>query len=294
LETTISFVQRAAEPRRTPAPADGAERRWRVPSAKFGKVAGVDHVNFTDQSELEVIRPMRESFPLSVAGDVGVGEYQPPSSNQPAPPRVADELLQSIRSLPGAASTASDVLDDLGVAMVTDGLRPRFVSGVTVGHVITVSYLPERRAISDPRLRETPSRLAHRTVFALALHGDVVVIDARGLESASVFGGMAGLAARAAGVSGCIVDGGVRDLDEIRALGLPLWSRAVTPRTGKWRLEATTINHPVMCGGVHVQPGDVAVADETGICFIPGESATDLLNRILAVAGQERRSRLAH
>jgi 4-hydroxy-4-methyl-2-oxoglutarate aldolase len=178
--------------------------------------------------------------------------------------------------------------------MVSDGILPRHVHGVTAGHVLTLAYLPERRAISDPRLRRMPSRLAHHKVFELAQPGDVVVVDARGMDGVSVFGGMAASAARGAGVSGCIVDGGVRDLDEVLETGVSLWSRAVTPRTGKWRLEAMAINQAVLCGGVHVEPGDVAIADQTGICFVPADSAEKTLLRIVEVAedeGQLRRGK---
>jgi 4-hydroxy-4-methyl-2-oxoglutarate aldolase len=234
---------------------------------------------------------MTDTSPFTVAGDIGVGDYRPAMTMLPTWPRVPEDLLQRIRSLPGAASTASDLLDGLGLAMVTDGILPRNVHGVVAGHVLTASYLPERLALSHPKLRRMPSRLTHHQVFALAKPGDVVVIDARGIEGVSVLGGMAATAARRAGVSACIVDGGVRDLDEIDNTGLSVWSRAITPRTGKWRLEGTAINHPVMCGGVHVQPGDVAIGDETGICFIPLEEALSMLRRLVEVAEEESRLR---
>ena len=172
--------------------------------------------------------------------------------------------------------------------MVCDGFVPRQVHGVVAGHVLTLGYLPERRAISDPQLRRTPSRFGHHTVLGLAQPGDVVVIDVRGIAGHSVFGGMAARPRRAPGVRGCIVDGGVRDLNEVREAGVSLWSRAVTPRTGKWRLEATAINQAVMCGGVQVRPGDVAIADETGVCFIPVDNAEILLSRIAEISEQER------
>ena len=55
----------------------------------------------------------------------------------------------------------------------------------------------------------------------------------------------------------------------------------MTPRTSKWRLEATAINRAVMCGGVQVRPGDVVIADETGVCFVPVGDATNVLLRVL-------------
>ena len=234
---------------------------------------------------------MTDHDAYGIAGDVGVGDHVPAVQIMPSWSRVSEELLGRIRSLPGAASTASDLLDELGLAMVSDGIVPRNVEGVVAGHVLTLAYLPERRAISDPQLRRTPSRLGHHTVFAMALPGDVVVIDVRGIPGLSVLGGIASTAARKSAISGCIVDGGVRDLDEVREAGLSLWSRAVTPRTGKWRLEATAINQAVMCGGVQVHPGDVAIGDETGVCYIPVENAEHIIRRIVEIAEGEARQR---
>jgi 4-hydroxy-4-methyl-2-oxoglutarate aldolase len=228
---------------------------------------------------------------LSSIGDAGVGLYEPPSSGDASWPRVSDDVLQRVRALPGATPTGSDILDDLGLAMVADGLRPRNVHGVVAGHVHTIAYLPERRALSNAELRRTTSRLAHHTAFALARPGDILVIDARGLGGISVLGGMAAAAARDAGVSACIVDGGVRDLDEVREIGISLWSRDVTPRSGKWRLEAIAVDQPVMCGGVHIRAGDVAIADETGVCFLPGDVAEQALVRIVEVSEEERELR---
>jgi 4-hydroxy-4-methyl-2-oxoglutarate aldolase len=227
----------------------------------------------------------------SVAGDNDVGFYRPPLIGSVESTRVSDDLLGRVRMLAGAASTAADVLDELGMSMVTAELVARHVPGVVVGHVLTLAYLPERRAPSHPELRRDLSRLAHHRVFELAQPGDVVVIDARGLPEFSVLGGMAAHAARQASVSACIVDGAARDLDEWRAEGMALWSRWITPRTGKWRTEAIAINHPILCGGVHVQPGDVVVADETGVCFVPGRLAEGTLRRILEIADAERSQR---
>ena len=203
--------------------------------------------------------------------------------------RLPPELLQRLRQLQGASPTASDVLDELGfsLAVPADVIAPRHAAGVVVGQVLTVRYLPERRAFAAAEVRDRPSRLAHHSVYSLAEPGDVVVIDAHGTPGLSVIGGIAAQAARRAAVSGLVVDGAVRDLVEIRSLGLPVWSRSLTPRTGKWRLEAVAINEPVMCGGVQVVPGDLMIGDESGICFIPVEVAEAAANRICEVADAE-------
>lgn len=75
--------------------------------------------------------------------------------------------------------------------------------------------------------------------------------------------------------------GAVRDVDEIRASGLAVWTRAVTPITGSGRIEAVAVNTPIVAGSVQVLPGDVVVADESGVCFIPTERFTEVCHLLL-------------
>jgi regulator of RNase E activity RraA len=224
-----------------------------------------------------------------VSGDDGVGSHRPAVARAADFERLPAPFLENLRQLSAASATASDVLDELGLALAVpaDVLQPRHTRGVVAGQVLTVRYLPERRAFPNTELRQAPSRLAHHSVFTMGRPGDVVVIDAHGIAGLSVLGGMAALAASKAGIAGCVVDGAVRDLAEIRAVGLPVWSRSLTPRTGKWRLEAVAINEPVMCGGVQVHAGDLMVADESGICFFPLPVAAQAVARIIEVAAAE-------
>jgi regulator of RNase E activity RraA len=222
-----------------------------------------------------------------VAGDETTGRAPGVDVARPDFARVAPELLAQLRAVPGLTATASDVLDELGLrlALPAGTLAPRSAAGPVAGHVVTLAYLPERRTPPQARAESADPGLAHLTAFDAAAPGDVVVIDARG--DASVLGGMASHAARVAGVAACIVDGAIRDLGEVRALGLPVWSRSITPSTGKWRLQAVSVNHPVACAGVQVRAGDLALADETGICFVPAELAGQVVERVLDVARRE-------
>jgi regulator of RNase E activity RraA len=199
-------------------------------------------------------------------------------------PRVPEELLDEIRALAGAATTGSDVLDELGLSLAVpaDALRPR------VTRVVTAAFGPERRALSYPGLREEPSALMHDRLFAVAKPGDIVAFDARGSDAISLLGGLAAAQAKKLGISACLIDGGVRDLNEIEDIGLPVWSRSLTPRTGRWRIQLLTLNFPIVCGGVQVHAGDVAVADETGVCFFPNALAEQGLRRLLEIADHER------
>jgi regulator of RNase E activity RraA len=79
------------------------------------------------------------------------------------------------------------------------------------------------------------------------------------------------------GEAGAIVDGGVRDIDHSRHIGYPVWSSSVSPATGKWRIETVGINVPVVVAGVTVHPGDLVIADEVGVCFVPRARAAEVL-----------------
>jgi regulator of RNase E activity RraA len=104
--------------------------------------------------------------------------------------------------------------------------------------------------------------------------GDVLVID-NGGHRVSTFGGFAPLAAKFKGTAGLVVDGGVRDLEEMieHALPLMLIARHLMPLTGRSRLAVTAINEPVSCGGVRVRTGDVVIGGGPGVVCIPAERA---------------------
>ncbi|HEX5211278.1 MAG TPA: RraA family protein, partial [Pseudolabrys sp.] len=67
-----------------------------------------------------------------------------------------------------------------------------------------------------------------------------------------------------------------------------IWSRSVSPRTGKWRLRTVAVNKPVTVCGVAVAPGDLVLADETGVCFVPRDRAADVLARVRKIAENEK------
>ena len=99
----------------------------------------------------------------------------------------------------------------------------------------------------------------------------MLVIDNAG-KSVSTFGGLATLAAKTRGLAGVIVDGGVRDREEMEEQRLPVFARHMTPLTGRTRIALSAINAAVSCGGVRVRPGDVIVADGSRRGLHPGRA----------------------
>src|SRR5262249_53486870 len=67
------------------------------------------------------------------------------------------------------------------------------------------------------------------------------------------------------------------DIAHSRAVDYPVWSTDITPTTGKWRLETVEINGPIQIGDVRVAAGDLVVADDTGVCFIPRDLVLEVL-----------------
>lgn len=129
----------------------------------------------------------------------------------------------------------------------------------------------------------------------VASRGDVIVVDAAAETETSIWGGlMAGLCQKQ-GVVGAVVDGAIRDVDEIRDLKFPILSRAVVPRSThspySGRLEPIEINVRISCGGSLIDPGDIVLADEIGVVAVPSDQAEEVLRRAEAQADQEEATR---
>lgn len=217
-------------------------------------------------------------------------EYEPARLLAPEFDRLSDKTIASLRHLRGLSATASDVLDRLGwqLAIPSSVIGPRQASPCqAVGHALTLRYVPERLSVPATRQSPHPNKLAHNALFRMARPGDVLVVEAPAGLVISVMGGRAASAAARLGLSGAVVEGGIRDTDEMREAGFPVWSRYVSPVTGKSRLEAIEGNAPISCGGVQVLPGDLVLADETGIVFVPRHIAEEVIAAVLRVAEAE-------
>jgi len=131
--------------------------------------------------------------------------------------------------------------------------------------------------------------------LSVAQAGDVIVVDAAGETETSVWGGlMAGLC-KMKGVVGAVVDGAIRDTDEIKDLGFFIFSKAVVPRSThspfSGRLEPIEVNVPIQCGGVLVRPGDLVLGDEIGVVVVPLEEAAQILKKAQEQAEKEEKTR---
>jgi 4-hydroxy-4-methyl-2-oxoglutarate aldolase len=125
--------------------------------------------------------------------------------------------------------------------------------------------------------------------------GDVIVVDAGGDLNTSVCGGLMGGLARNRGIRGMVIDGAGRDTDELQDIGWPIWTRAITPRGThtmfSGRKEELSINVPIACGGVAVNPGDFVVADLMGVVVVPLARADEVVELAREQAEREQTTR---
>lgn len=115
----------------------------------------------------------------------------------------------------------------------------------------------------------------------VAKPGDVVVVDTSGSQRNAVLGDLVTNKAKHRGIAGFIIDGLVRDLPGLKEAGLPVFARGVTP-FGPLHRGPGELNYPVSCGGLVVKPGDIVVADSSGIAVIRKDFASDTLRRLKA------------
>jgi regulator of RNase E activity RraA len=149
-----------------------------------------------------------------------------------------------------------------------------------VGPVLTI------KEISGPLGTYRTEDFQMGKIIDTAQPGDVLVFDNGGKEI-STWGGLASTAAKLKQVRGVIIDGGSRDADEVEALNFPVFSRHITPRAARSRIKMVEMNGAIQCSGFRVQPGDIAVADQTGI-IIPKEQAEAVLQKAQAMEAGEK------
>ena len=195
-------------------------------------------------------------------------------------PRLQAKVLAGFRELADLTGTTSDALDECDIAGVVPAslLKPTDPRARIVGQAITVL----NRVVSE---RRKVSGLADIEAHNLAEPGDVLVVQ--GVPHISSMGGVSATIGKRQGEAGAIVDGAVRDVDHSRAIGYPIWCSGVSPITGKWRIETMAVNDPVHIAAIGVRPGDLVVADECGVCFVPYARAAEVLGVAQRLAAAE-------
>ncbi len=129
------------------------------------------------------------------------------------------------------------------------------------------------------------------TALALAQPGDILVIDGKADRTCALMGSIMMNTCRQLGLGGVVIDAAVRDTEELRELGFPVYAVGANPN-GPTKFVPGRINWPISCGGVAVEPGDLIVGDADGVVVIERDRAGELLPLAQAKIADER-ARLA-
>lgn len=175
-------------------------------------------------------------------------------------------------------SIISDALDKHDIDGVITGLSPAKFGQTAVGRAHTMRF----ELVDDPGKR---TNFPYRMLSEL-LKDRVLVIDGVGPDI-SCWGGNASRLAENAGVSGMVINGGYRDISEIREGSFPVFARQPTPKSGQHRLTVKEVGERLKIDGVTVNSKDVIVADATGIVVVPAEEAAAVAETAEAILREE-------
>jgi regulator of RNase E activity RraA len=198
-------------------------------------------------------------------------------------------LLTAIRERLYTA-VLSDVLDELGhrEQALPPFIRPLDDTLVLAGFARTGLY----REVDQASTATNPYALEIALIDDLA-PGDVAVLACGGSSRIAPWGELLTTASRARGAAGCVTDGYVRDIRQIRGLRFPVFHAGIAPLDSKGRGEMTAMDVPVRLAGVAVAPGDVVVGDADGVVIVPRAIAADAVQRALTKVEREDHTREA-
>lgn len=193
--------------------------------------------------------------------------------------RIETELYKRV-----SKENVRDVLARVSTANICDGNH-------------RMPSLPSLRPVSDGSKMAGPA-VTVRTIAGdwakpveaidIAGPGDVIVVETDGEEA--VWGELATRSARIKGLAGVVIDGAIRDVADIRELGLPVFTRTIRPTAGEPK-GLGEINAPIRIGGVRICPGDWIVGDDDGVVAIPQQKVAEITNRAMDCLEKENRIR---
>lgn len=163
-------------------------------------------------------------------------------------------------------ASISDAMDKLGIPCGLLGIQAVIPGQRIYGEAYTVHYVPcgmDKGTVGDFIDDVQP--------------GQVVVIDNGGRTYCTVWGDIMTFTAKTRGIAGTVIDGVCRDVDGIRKLGYPIYTKGKYMVTGKERVQVDAVNIPVAISGVQVRPGDLIIGDESGVVCVPAEKAEEVL-----------------